>query len=458
MKNNMNTFKINTLLIVFSLLSFFAAHSAVAAADIPATVTYSCKWGGTPSGSNCNVAATSYPASYTFSGDAIGGISAANSGVDVLTAWPSGVNVVGTSGAGCEAFSKGWSGPYYFHGGITVAQIKSGRQTYSICGDFTCPILTTLSGQTCTEAAYTYAASPSYSCPTGTTITGTMCTSNTTGIGKCGSANDTPQRIGVTLSEFQAQTNLCASGSYLSMGGIVQAVSGNSFYWCCSDRTGAKSCSDSGHGVPCATPGICGTANSTVATTRPANTSACTVGDIWNGPTYNTFIMDNKGPWTWQCGTMAQAQLANCSTIAAPIGICEPTLDKQVLAGPPRATYLCSAGTESVLNGDGSTASPWSWTCTGSNAVATACSAKKTCAPSCANPSTVCSGSPIGNDGCGGTCPGFGTKTDGVCVPVDNSCAANTCTGTQCANNKGTMIDGTKNCSVGTTGWKEVAP
>jgi hypothetical protein len=133
----------------------------------------------------------------------------------------------------------------------------------------------------------------------------------------CGAAGNTPQKIGISLADFSAQTNLCAAGSYLS-GGNPFAISYGAFFWCCSDRKNAFYCLDSGHGVPCASPGICGSANGTIQTTLPKSwsTETCLVG---SGSAYDSWVLNPKGPWTWQCQTMANAPIATCSTASAPI-------------------------------------------------------------------------------------------------------------------------------------------
>jgi len=75
----------------------------------------------------------------------------------------------------------------------------------------------------------------------------------------CGSISGVLQPRGMTVEQFNSnRTNWCAAGSYVSglYGGTVLPafrISGNAFFWCCSDRPNAYYCLDSGHGVPCQT-------------------------------------------------------------------------------------------------------------------------------------------------------------------------------------------------------------
>lgn len=172
------------------LLSTFS----VAKADYNAVMSYSCPSGGELSGTTCTVSGSAYAAKtvYTYNGDAIRS-SAQAAGVPVVSTFPSGVEVVGTTGGspGCEEFPRGWSGPYFFQGGVTVAQYKipSATNWVHICGDlkYSCPSGGTLSGNMC-DMNYTYPASSTYSCPSGGIISGTKCMTDVTVKGRCGNA------------------------------------------------------------------------------------------------------------------------------------------------------------------------------------------------------------------------------------------------------------------------------
>lgn len=66
----------------------------------------------------------------------------------------------------------------------------------------------------------------------------------------------------------------------------------------------------------------------------------------------------------------------NAPVVIAPIaGVCNPSFHNQALPAAP-TTPLCTTGTASVLTGNGSTATPWRWSCGGQNGgAAAACTA-----------------------------------------------------------------------------------
>jgi hypothetical protein len=106
-----------------------------------------------------NDAKADYPAvsNVQYNGDAIS-LALKKPGIPEIpySPWPQGVQVVGTSRQGCEAFSQGWTGPYYFRGGASVAQINDNVRHpglwITLCGSiagYSCPNGGYLSGTTC---------------------------------------------------------------------------------------------------------------------------------------------------------------------------------------------------------------------------------------------------------------------------------------------------------------------
>jgi len=136
--------------------------------------------------------------------------------------------------------------------------------------------------------------------------------------------------------------------------------------------------SNLGQSVPCTArlkvSGACNSAaNGQYFFTKPGISSLCTTG-------YPTAI-SGYGPWTWTCnGLNGGSNSGTCTAYIKKNGVCSELLNGHELPSMPTiADGLCDIGTSAGVSGSGTTADPWTWTCSGVGigATATTCSAYK---------------------------------------------------------------------------------
>ncbi len=208
-------------------------------------------------------------------------------------------------------------------------------------------------------------------------------------IAGCGSAANKTYPYGSTAYSG----SLCVSGSSPTVGNnnVPFPAPGKTVTWTCFNRSSPSvDCWASQNPAPI----TCGPADKqNYSSPTPPSNLLCSDGSV---PTVSYRLSGGyKIGWSWTCGSNS------CSANISP-GSCGSADGTIRATAPSTVAELCSAGLASSVSGSG----PWTWSCTGKS-----CSANKTvssCTPSCPNPSSYCTTTPIYDTNCTTYC-GNGT-------------------------------------------------
>jgi len=153
-------------------------------------------------------------------------------------------------------------------------------------------------------------------------------------------------------------THLCSSGKATS-----PYTDGTSAWsWTCTDSCSYNTCTAPLNG-------LCGNADGSITTATPLNVDLCAMGTP--NPSSVTLNTSNQ-TWNWTCVGSTGGSTDTCTAYLK--GVCnKPPAGTNYTTKASIPSTLCASGTASAITlapGGTSSGGPWTWTCSGSSAIA----------------------------------------------------------------------------------------